>query len=280
MHLNDLKQKSPKDLLTEAEALGIEDASSMRKQDLMFAILKKVASDDNVIYGEGTIEVLQDGFGFLRSAQSNYLAGPDDIYVSPAQVKKFGLRTGDTIEGEIRAPKDNERYFALTKINRINFDDPEKSKLRINFDNLTPLYPTQKLDFDVICGDKDYTTRIIDLVAPQGKGQRGLIVAPPRTGKTVMLQNIAHAISTNHPEVYLMVLLIDERPEEVTDMTRSVKGEVISSTFDEPATRHVQVAEMVIEKAKRLVENKKDVVILLPASAAPTIRSFPLPAKF
>ena len=263
MHLNDLKQKSPKDLLTEAEALGIEDASSMRKQDLMFAILKKVASDDNVIYGEGTIEVLQDGFGFLRSAQSNYLAGPDDIYVSPAQVKKFGLRTGDTIEGEIRAPKDNERYFALTKINRINFDDPEKSKLRINFDNLTPLYPTQKLDFDVICGDKDYTTRIIDLVAPQGKGQRGLIVAPPRTGKTVMLQNIAHAISTNHPEVYLMVLLIDERPEEVTDMTRSVKGEVISSTFDEPATRHVQVAEMVIEKAKRLVENKKDVVILL-----------------
>lgn len=185
------------------------------------------------------------------------MAGPDDIYVSPAQVKKFGLRTGDTIEGEIRAPKDNERYFALTKINRINFDDPEKSKLRINFDNLTPLYPTQKLDFDVICGDKDYTTRIIDLVAPQGKGQRGLIVAPPRTGKTVMLQNIAHAISTNHPEVYLMVLLIDERPEEVTDMTRSVKGEVISSTFDEPATRHVQVAEMVIEKAKRLVENKK-----------------------
>ena len=221
MHLNELKQKSPQELLTEAEALGIEDASSMRKQDLMFAILKKVASDDNVINGEGTIEVLQDGFGFLRSAQSNYLAGPDDIYVSPAQVKKYGLRTGDTIEGEIRAPKDNERYFALTKINRINFDDP------------------------------------------QGKGQRGLIVAPPRTGKTVMLQNIAHAISTNHPEIYLMVLLIDERPEEVTDMTRSVKGEVISSTFDEPASRHVQVAEMVIEKAKRLVENKKDVVILL-----------------
>ena len=263
MHLNELKQKSPQELLTEAEALGIEDASSMRKQDLMFAILKKVASDDNVINGEGTIEVLQDGFGFLRSAQSNYLAGPDDIYVSPAQVKKYGLRTGDTIEGEIRAPKDNERYFALTKINRINFDDPEKSKLRINFDNLTPLYPTEKLDFDIICGDKDYTTRIIDLVAPQGKGQRGLIVAPPRTGKTVMLQNIAHAISTNHPEIYLMVLLIDERPEEVTDMTRSVKGEVISSTFDEPASRHVQVAEMVIEKAKRLVENKKDVVILL-----------------
>ena len=263
MHLKELKEKSPAELLEQAEALGIEDASSMRKQDLMFSILKKVASDDNIIYGDGTIEVLQDGFGFLRSAQSNYLAGPDDIYVSPAQVKKFGLRTGDTIEGEIRAPKDNERYFALTKINRINFDDPEKSKLRIHFDNLTPLYPTEKLDFDVICGDKDYTTRVIDLISPQGKGQRGLIVAPPRTGKTVMLQNIAHAISTNHPEIYLMVLLIDERPEEVTDMTRSVKGEVISSTFDDPATRHVQVAEMVIEKAKRLVENKKDVVILL-----------------
>ncbi len=263
MHLKDLKQKSPAELLKEAEELGIEDASSMRKQDLMFSILKKVASDDNIIYGDGTIEIMPDGFGFLRSAQSNYLAGPDDIYVSPQQVKKYGLRTGDTIEGEIRAPKENERYFALTKINTINFDDPEKSKLRINFDNLTPLYPTEKLDFDVICGDKDYTTRIIDLISPQGKGQRGLIVAPPRTGKTVMLQNIAHAISTNHPEIYLMVLLIDERPEEVTDMTRSVKGEVISSTFDEPATRHVQVAEMVIEKAKRLVENKKDVVILL-----------------
>lgn len=263
MHLKDLKQKSPAELLKEAEELGIEDASSMRKQDLMFSILKKVASDDNIIYGDGTIEVMPDGFGFLRSPQSNYLAGPDDIYVSPAQVKKYGLRTGDTIEGEIRAPKENERYFALNKINTINFDNPEKSKLRINFDNLTPLYPTEKLDFDVICGDKDYTTRIIDLISPQGKGQRGLIVAPPRTGKTVMLQNIAHAISTNHPEIYLMVLLIDERPEEVTDMTRSVKGEVISSTFDEPATRHVQVAEMVIEKAKRLVENKKDVVILL-----------------
>ena len=263
MNLKDLKQKSPKELLSQAEDLGIEDASSMRKQDLMFAILKKVAGDDNVIYGEGTIEVMQDGFGFLRSAQSNYLAGPDDIYVSPAQVKKFGLRTGDTVEGEIRAPKDNERYFALTKVNRINFEDPEQSKLRINFDNLTPLYPTQKLDFDIICGEKDYTTRVIDLIAPQGKGQRGLIVAPPRTGKTVMLQNIAHAIAQNHPEAYLMVLLIDERPEEVTDMMRSVKGEVISSTFDEPASRHVQVAEMVIEKAKRLVETKKDVVILL-----------------
>ena len=263
MHLKELKQKSPKELLTQAEELGIEDASSMRVQDLIFAIMKKVASDDQTIYGEGTIEVLQDGFGFLRSAESNYLASPDDIYVSPSQVKKFGLRTGDTVEGEIRGPKDNERYFALTKINTINYEDPEKSKLRVNFDNLTPLYPTEKLKFDIICGEKDYTTRIIDLIAPQGKGQRGLIVAPPRTGKTVMLQNIAHAIATNHPEVYLMVLLIDERPEEVTDMTRSVKGEVISSTFDEPAARHVQVAEMVIEKAKRLVETKKDVVILL-----------------
>lgn len=263
MNLKDLKQKSPTELLTQAEELGIEDASSMRVQDLMFAILKKVASEDKTIYGEGTIEVMQDGFGFLRSAQSNYLAGPDDIYVSPAQVKKFGLRTGDTVEGEIRAPKDNERYFALLKVNKINFEDPEKSKLRVNFDNLTPLYPTKKLDFDIANGEKDYTTRVIDLISPQGKGQRGLVVAPPRTGKTVMLQNIAHAISTNHPEVYLIVLLIDERPEEVTDMTRSVKGEVISSTFDEPASRHVQVAEMVVEKAKRLVETKKDVVILL-----------------
>ncbi len=263
MNLKELKQKSPQELLTQAEDLGIDDASSMRVQDLMFAILKKVAGEDNTICGEGVIEVLQDGFGFLRSAESNYLAGPDDIYVSPAQVKKFGLRTGDTVEGEIRAPRDNERYFALTKINAINFQDPEKSKLRVNFDNLTPLYPTEKLDFDVINGEKDYTTRVIDLIAPQGKGQRGLIVAPPRTGKTVMLQNIAHAIAVNHPEAYLMVLLIDERPEEVTDMTRSVKGEVISSTFDEPAARHVQVAEMVIEKAKRLVETKKDVIILL-----------------
>ena len=257
MHLKELKDKSPQELLTWAEDLGVEDASSMRVQDLVFAIMKKVASEDNVIYGDGVIEVLQDGFGFLRSSKSNYLASPDDIYVSPAQVKKFGLRTGDTVEGEIRAPKDNERYFALTKINTINYENPEKSKLRVNFDNLTPLYPTKKLNFDIICGEKDYTTRVIDLIAPQGKGQRGLIVAPPRTGKTVMLQNIAH------PEVYLIVLLIDERPEEVTDMTRSVKGEVVSSTFDEPATRHVQVAELVIEKAKRLVETKKDVVILL-----------------
>lgn len=263
MNLKDLKQKTPTELLTQAEELGIDDASLMRVQDLMFAILKKVAGEDNTIYGEGTIEVLQDGFGFLRSAESNYLAGPDDIYVSPAQVKRFGLRTGDTVEGEIRAPKDNERYFALVKVNRINYEDPEKSKLRVNFDNLTPLYPTEKLDFDIINGEKDYTTRVIDLISPQGKGQRGLIVAPPRTGKTVMLQNIAHAVASNHPECYLIVLLIDERPEEVTDMTRSVKGEVISSTFDEPASRHVQVAEMVIEKAKRLVETKKDVVILL-----------------
>ncbi|MFV0625942.1 MAG: transcription termination factor Rho [Alphaproteobacteria bacterium] len=263
MYLKELKDKSPKELLTQAEELGIEEASSMRKQDLIFAILKKVASEDNLIYGEGVIEVLQDGFGFLRSSESNYLASPDDIYVSPSQVKKFGLRTGDTVEGEIRAPKDNERYFALTKLIKINYDDPEKSKLRVNFDNLTPLYPTEKLDFDIINGEKDYTTRVIDLIAPQGKGQRGLIVAPPRTGKTVMLQSIAHAIAEKNPEVYLMVLLIDERPEEVTDMIRSVRGEVISSTFDEPASRHVQVAEMVIEKAKRLVEMKKDVVILL-----------------
>lgn len=263
MHLKDLKDKSPKQLLSQAEELGVEDASSMRVQDLVFAIMKKVAEDDHILYGDGVIEVMQDGFGFLRSSRSNYLASADDIYVSPQHVKKYGLRTGDTVEGEIRAPKENERYFALTKINTINYDDPEKSKLRVNFDNLTPLYPTQKLNFDIICGEKDYTTRVIDLISPQGKGQRGLIVAPPRTGKTVMLQNIAHAIAVNHPEVYLIVLLIDERPEEVTDMTRSVKGEVISSTFDEPAARHVQVAEMVIEKAKRLVETKKDVVILL-----------------
>lgn len=263
MNLKELKQKTPKELLLQAESLGIEDASSMRVQDLMFAILQKFASEDNIIYGEGVIDVMQDGFGFLRSAEANYLAGPDDIYVSPAQIKQFGLRTGDTLAGEIRGPKENEKYFAITKINSINFEDPAKSKARINFDDLTPLYPTEKLNFDVVCGQHDYTTRVIDLISPQGKGQRGLVVAPPRTGKTVMLQNIAHAIAVNHPEVYLMVLLIDERPEEVTDMRRSVKGEVVSSTFDEPASRHVQVAEMVIEKAKRLVESKKDVVILL-----------------
>lgn len=263
MHLKDLKQKSPKELLTQAENLEIDDASTMRKQDLIFAILKKVASEDNTIYGEGTIEVLQDGFGFLRSPESNYLANPDDIYVAPYQVKKFGLKTGDTIEGEIRSPKENERYFALNKINKINYDDPEKSRLRVPFDNLTPIFPTEKLNFDIINGEKDYTTRVIDLVSPQGRGQRCLIVAPPRTGKTVMLKNIANAIAKNHPEIHLMVLLIDERPEEVTDMIRSVQGEVISSTFDEPATRHVQVAEMLIEKAKRLVEMNQDVVIIL-----------------
>ena len=247
-----------------AEELGIEGASTLRKQDLMFSILKAKAEDGAEIMGSGTIEVLQDGFGFLRSAEANYLAGPDDIYLSPNQVRRHGLRTGDTVEGEIRAPKDGERYFALTKLLKVNFDDPEAVRHRVNFDNLTPLYPDEKLTLD--CADptqKDMSARVIDLVSPQGKGQRALIVAPPRTGKTVLLQNIAKAITDNHPEVFLIVLLVDERPEEVTDMQRSVKGEVISSTFDEPASRHVQVAEMVIEKAKRLVEHKKDVVILL-----------------
>ena len=231
----------------------------------MFAILKKLAEKDMPIFGDGVIEILQDGFGFLRSPESNYLPGPDDIYVSPSQVRRFGLRTGDTVEGQIRAPKDGERYFALLKVNKINFEDPENIKYRINFDNLTPLYPDEKLKLEIENDQtgKDNTQRIIDLVSPLGKGQRALLVAPPRTGKTVMLQNIAHSITTNHPEIYLIVLLIDERPEEVTDMARSVKGEVVSSTFDEPASRHVQVAEMVIEKAKRLVEQKRDVVILL-----------------
>ena len=264
MHLIELKEKSPADLVSMAEKLGVEGASTMRKQDIMFAILKEVADNDEEIIGVGTIEVLPDGFGFLRSPDANYLAGPDDIYVSPNQVRKFGLRTGDTVEGEIRAPKDGERYFALTKLTKINFDDPDAVRHRVNFDNLTPLYPDEKLTLD--CQDpteKDKSARVIDIISPQGKGQRALIVAPPRTGKTVLLQNIAKAITDNHPEVYLLVLLIDERPEEVTDMQRSVKGEVISSTFDEPATRHVQVAEMVIEKAKRLVEHKHDVVILL-----------------
>ncbi|MGD9637607.1 MAG: transcription termination factor Rho [Alphaproteobacteria bacterium] len=264
MHLKDLKKKTPAELLAYAEELGIEDASNLRVQDMMFTILKKLADSETAILGEGVLEVLQDGFGFLRSPQSNYLAGPDDIYVSPSQIKKFGLRTGDTVEGEIRSPKDNERYFALLKVNKINFADPEELRYRINFDNLTPLYPDEKLMMEDDVDDrKDYTSRVVDLISPQGKGQRGLIVAPPRTGKTVMLQNIAHSITKNHPEIYLIVLLIDERPEEVTDMQRSVKGEVVSSTFDEPASRHVQVAEMVIEKAKRLVEHKKDVVILL-----------------
>jgi transcription termination factor Rho len=264
MNLQELKRKTPPELLAFAEELEIENASSLRKQDMMFAILKTLANKDQAIYGDGVLEVLQDGFGFLRSPEANYLPGPDDIYVSPSQVRRFGLRTGDTVEGEIRSPKDGERYFALLKVNKINFDDPDKLRHRINFDNLTPLYPEEKLGLEL--GDptkKDLTTRVIDLVTPLGKGQRALIVSPPRTGKTVMMQNIAHAISANHPEVYLLVLLIDERPEEVTDMARTVKGEVVSSTFDEPAVRHVQVAEMVIEKAKRLVEAKRDVVILL-----------------
>jgi len=264
MHLKELKEKSPADLVSMAEELGVEGASTLRKQDLMFAILKELADNDEQIMGVGTIEVLTDGFGFLRSADANYLAGPDDIYVSPNQVRKFGLRTGDTVEGEIRAPRDGERYFALTKLISINFDDPDAVRHRVNFDNLTPLYPDEKLKLDSLDPtEKDKSARVIDIISPQGKGQRALIVAPPRTGKTVLLQNIAKAITDNHQEVYLMVLLIDERPEEVTDMQRSVKGEVISSTFDEPATRHVQVAEMVIEKAKRLVEHKHDVVILL-----------------
>lgn len=270
MHLQELKQKSPTDLLKIAETLEIENASALRKQDMIFAILKKTAEKDIAIFGVGVLEILQDGFGFLRSPQSNYLAGPDDIYVSPSQIRKMSLRTGDTVDGEIRAPKEGERYFALVKIGTINYQTPEHAKHRINFDNLTPLYPNEHLNLEVDIlnkntnkTEKDLTTRIIDLVCPLGKGQRALIVAPPRTGKTVMLQNIANAITTNHPEVVLIVLLIDERPEEVTDMARSVKGEVVSSTFDEPAARHVQVAEMVIEKAKRLTEHKKDVVILL-----------------
>ncbi|GHD39681.1 transcription termination factor Rho [Thalassobaculum fulvum] len=265
MNLQELKSKSPADLLAFAEELEIENASTLRKQDMMFAILKQLADNDVPIYGQGVLETLPDGFGFLRSPESNYLPGPDDIYVSPSQVRRFGLRTGDTVEGEIRAPKDGERYFALLKVNSINFEDPEAVRHRINFDNLTPLYPDSKLKLELPFKpeNKEYTTRVIDLISPLGKGQRALIVAPPRTGKTVMLQNIAHAIAENHPEVYLIVLLIDERPEEVTDMDRSVKGEVISSTFDEPATRHVAVTEMVIEKAKRLVEHKRDVVILL-----------------
>ena len=270
MHLAELKAKTPADLLSFAESLQIENASSLRKQDMMFAILKTLAENDQVISGEGTLEILPDGFGFLRSPEANYLPGPDDIYVSPTQVRRFALRTGDSVEGQIRAPKEGERYFSLLKLNTINFEPPEAVRHRINFDNLTPLYPTQRLKMETEnfqsvakAPGKDFTPRVIDLIAPIGKGQRALIVAPPRTGKTVMLQNIATAIAANHPEVFLIVLLIDERPEEVTDMARSVKGEVISSTFDEPATRHVQVTEMVLEKAKRLVEHKRDVVILL-----------------
>jgi transcription termination factor Rho len=303
MNLQELKRKTPAELLEFAESLQIENASALRRQDMMFAILKQLAENDTAIYGDGVLEILQDGFGFLRSPEANYLPGPDDIYVSPSQVRRFALRTGDTVEGQIRAPKDGERYFALLKVNKINFDEPDRIRHRINFDNLTPLYPDERLNMELEGkGDAempkreeeapaikvepgkrmelgrgklrasreshdvqktDITARIIDLICPIGKGQRALIVAPPRTGKTVMLQNIAHSIAANHPECYLIVLLIDERPEEVTDMARSVKGEVVSSTFDEPAVRHVQVAEMVIEKAKRLVEHKRDVVILL-----------------
>jgi transcription termination factor Rho len=264
MSLQELKEKSPAELVELAESLDIENASSLRKQGMMFAILKALADEGAEISGGGTLEVLQDGFGFLRAPESNYLPGPDDIYVSPSQIRRFGLRTGDTVEGEIRAPRDNERYFALLKVSSINFEEPEKSRHKVHFDNLTPLYPDERFNMEIQDPTKkDRSGRVIDIVSPLGKGQRALIVAPPRTGKTVLMQNVAHAIETNHPECYLMVLLIDERPEEVTDMQRTVKGEVVASTFDEPATRHVQVAEMVIEKAKRLVEHKRDVVILL-----------------
>jgi transcription termination factor Rho len=264
MKLQEFKNKKPTDLIAFAESLEVENASVMRKQELMFAILKKLAAQDIEIIGDGVVEVLQDGFGFLRSANANYLPGPDDIYISPSQIRRFSLKTGDTVEGPIRSPKEGERYFALLKVNTINFDDPEKIRHKIHFDNLTPLYPNERLKMELENPtSKDISSRVIDLVAPLGKGQRGLIVAPPRTGKTVLLQNIAHSITSNHPECFLIVLLIDERPEEVTDMQRSVKGEVVSSTFDEPAVRHVQVAEIVIEKAKRLVEHGRDVVILL-----------------
>ncbi|QQO14884.1 transcription termination factor Rho [Bradyrhizobium diazoefficiens] len=262
--LQDLKSKTPAELVSFAEENGVENASTMRKQELLFAILKQLSLAETDIVGEGVVEVLSDGFGFLRSPDANYLPGPDDIYVSPSQIRRFGLRTGDTIEGHIRSPKEGERYFALLKVNTLNFEDPEKAKHKVNFDNLTPLFPNQRFRMEIDDPTrKDLSARVIDIVAPIGKGQRALIVAPPRTGKTVLMQNIAHSITHNHPECYLIVLLIDERPEEVTDMQRSVKGEVVSSTFDEPAVRHVQVAEMVIEKAKRLVEHGRDVVILL-----------------
>jgi transcription termination factor Rho len=267
MNLQELKSKKPAELIIEAEKLGIENPSTLRKQEILFAILKKLAEKNEQITATGVLEVLQDGFGFLRAIESNYLPGPDDIYVSPSQIRRFGLRTGDSVEGEIRGPKDAERYFALLKVNKINFDEPEQGKNKIAFDNLTPLYPNERIKLEVeitkIEKRPDNTARLIDLVSPIGKGQRSLIVSPPRAGKTIILQNIAQSITANHPECYLMVLLIDERPEEVTDMQRSVKGEVVASTFDEPASRHVAVAEMVIEKAKRLVEHKKDVVILL-----------------
>ena len=267
MNLQELKQKSPSELIVQAEKLGIENPSTLRKQEILFSILKKLADKKEQITGGGVLEVLQDGFGFLRAIESNYLPGPDDIYVSPSQIRKFGLRTGDSVEGEIRAPKDAERYFALLKVSQINFEDPDKGRNKIAFDNLTPLYPDQQLKMEIEKNTSekkpDQTARLIDLVSPIGKGQRSLIISPPKAGKTIILQNIANSLAINHPECYLMVLLIDERPEEVTDMQRTVKGEVISSTFDEPASRHVAVAEMVIEKAKRLVEHKKDVVILL-----------------
>lgn len=264
MKLQELKNKTPTELLEFAESVEVENASVLRKQELMFAILKNLAEQEVEIIGEGVVELLQDGFGFMRSANANYLPGPDDIYISPSQIRRFSLKTGDTVEGPIRGPKEGERYFALLKVNTINFEDPENIRHKVHFDNLTPLYPDERFNMELANPTtKDLSARVIDLVAPLGKGQRGLIVAPPRTGKTVLLQNIAHSITANHPECYLLVLLIDERPEEVTDMQRSVKGEVIASTFDEPAVRHVQVAEMVIEKAKRLVEHGRDVVILL-----------------
>jgi len=267
MNLQELKKQNPAELISQAEKLGIENPSTLRKQEILFAILKKLAEKNEKITGAGVLELLSDGFGFLRAMESNYLPGPDDIYVSPSQIRRFGLRTGDTVEGEIRSPKDAERYFALLQVMKINFEEPEKGRNKIAFDNLTPLYPNEKITLEVesvkLEKKPDNTARLIDLVSPIGKGQRALIVSPPRAGKTIILQNIAQSITTNHPECYLMVLLIDERPEEVTDMQRSVKGEVVSSTFDEPASRHVAVAEMVIEKAKRLVEHKKDVVILL-----------------
>ena len=266
MNIQELKTQSSEELITKAEKLGIENASTLRRQEILFAILKKLAENEEIT-GSGVLETLQDGFGFLRAIESNYLPGPDDIYIGPNQIRKFGLRTGDTVEGAVRAPKDGERYFALLKVSKINFEDPEKMKHKIAFDNLTPLYPDKQLKMEIettkIEKKPDLTARLIDLVSPVGKGQRSLIISPPKAGKTIILQNIAQSIAANHPEVYLMVLLIDERPEEVTDMQRTVKGEVISSTFDEPAQRHVAVAEMVIEKAKRLAEHKKDVVILL-----------------
>ncbi|MBC6444356.1 MAG: transcription termination factor Rho [Alphaproteobacteria bacterium GM202ARS2] len=263
MNLQELKKKAPAELLAFAEDLKIENASNLRRQDMMFSILKKLSDNKTEISSEGTLEILQDEFGFLRSASSNYLSGPDDIYVSPQQIRRYGLRRGDVVEGKIRAPQNNERYFALIEPDKINFTDPTKSRQRVNFDDLTALYPQERFNLEIENKARDFTSRVIDVICPLGKGQRALIVAPPRTGKTIMLQNIAHSITSNNPNVYLIVLLIDERPEEVTDMARSVRGEVISSTFDEPAVRHIQVAEMVIAKAKRLVENKRDVVILL-----------------